>query len=227
MIISGTKGVIQVYYDGTLLSDLNLTNLNTGTSPLTVAGVGDGNSGRTATFYVDNVNVSAGNPTSTFMDSGGDAVGNNLTAEEGFWTGHSGTVAVSTSTAETGSNSLQITSSAATSYVYKASILSDSGTRISMYVNFASFPSATTQFLTACASGTGNGVLGLAITNTGVLEVQNNAGNQLGSTTTLSTNTWYRIDLSYVVNNANGYSFIVYVNGAPSITYSQTSVEQH
>ena len=169
-------------------------------------------------------------PTADFMEAGGQATNTNggtdlTTITGGFYSGSGGTAAYDTSTAENVLGSIKITSSSSSqSYVEASGVANDSGRRISLYINFASFPSSGVEFDGVDTSGGGSIILGGCISSTGVLSMCTNGSTQIGSNgPTLSTNTWYRIDFSYTITSTTNYSFKMYVNGSPSTSYSQTS----
>jgi len=162
-------------------------------------------------------------PTVDFIDSGGDATFGADMYDVSTTSGGS-TVAADSSTTETGPRSLKFTSgtAGAAAYVVKQNVVSDAGDRISAYTNIANYPTAGNNeaFLRTTTSG-GLTVLSLRFTDTGILQLTNSAGTQLGSNgPVLATSTWYRIALSYTITDVTHYSANVYVNGVLVITTS-------
>src|SRR6185437_16850934 len=124
------------------------------------------------------------------MDSGGDAVGNNLTAEEGFWTVSNPTgdssISINTSTAETGSDSLSFTSgssatSGAAAFIEEAGILAAAGRRISTYVNFGSLPTGNLPFLVIDNSAGTKDIFDVTMASDGTLKLYSSDPNAGGT----------------------------------------------
>jgi len=163
----------------------------------------------------------------TFIDSGGAATGGTQ-LYSGTTVNSTGAISVQTSPTENGPDSIESNAGASggEAIVYKQGVLQDSGSRVSFYVNFSTFPSATNtnQFFAAAQYALGNAPFTLAVSNTGVLEVQTGSGTQIGSSgPTLSTGQWYRIAVAYTINSTAAYNIRVYVNGKLGISITNGS----
>ncbi len=173
---------------------------------------------------LNNVYATPSAQTVDFMDSGGDAT-EDTNSEKGFWgNGIGGTgLAVDCTVSETGPCSLKFTDSTVNGdYIEASGVLAPAGRRISAYVKFDSFPVSTHDFFYLTGSGNTGGILEVVITSTGQLQLDQN-GTTISSGATLSTGTWYRIGISYKITSTTNYSATVYLNGTPTITYSQTT----
>jgi len=102
-------------------------------------------------------------------------------------------------------------------------ILSDSGTRISMYIRFSAFPSSGKDGLIAAFGSGGSGFkTDLAnINSSGNLCVTGSASPC--GTTTLSTNTWYHLSVSYTCTTSATNQIKLYLNGSLEVNASNTT----
>ena len=156
------------------------------------------------------------------MDSGGDATNTNggthtLTSNGGFYEGQSQTPTADCTVSETGPCSYEFSagSSGNETAFEKNNVLSDSGTRISMWVNFSSFPSSGGSgymaLIAAFGSSQSNYVTDLVdVNSSGKLCIDANSGGTCG--TALSTGTWYHISVSYVLTSTSVNQAKLYVN---------------
>ena len=184
--------------------------------------------------YIPATSATYTSVTPYFMDSGGDATGNNLTAAEAFYTNTAvnanGMVSIDSTTSETGPDSWKFSagtggSSLQGALVYKNNVVGDSGTRMTGYFDFSTMPSGTDSFWGIAKSNLSGDEFIITVNSSGVLQLFTGGySNQIGSLgPTLATNKWYRISMSYRVTGATNYSVRVYVNGALAISHDQTS----
>lgn len=105
---------------------------------------------------------------------------------------------------------LNVGSPAVTASATKNSILADAGRRMTFLARWSAFPSANRSFL-GLQDSSGNYVYVAQLTAAGVL-VNAPVGATAATGSTLSTNTIYRISLSYTITNTTTFTFKLYVN---------------
>lgn len=131
-----------------------------------------------------------------------------------------GTTASDSGTIHTGPRSLKFTSGAAGENARAfspASTCQDAGTRISFWVNLTNLPTTNgIALLTSVDSGINFFVFKIRVTTGGNLSIVGN-GVKTGSST-LSTGTWYRIAVSYVITSTTNFTIAVFLNGISEVT---------
>lgn len=153
--------------------------------------------------------------TATFLEPGGDAdflVG----TTNGFWSTNSGAVAVSTAVVHgTHVNSLKYL----TSSVTRLAVCADAGTRLSLYINITTLPSAVSgSAIIKVFTGLNTSFVVTLLPN-GTLQINDDGGAIRGASGfTLSTGTWYRISLAYVIKSTTVNRFELFINGVSSIS---------
>lgn len=164
------------------------------------------------------------------MEPGGDAtfsVINGLTGGNGFW----GTViGGSTTTLKVHGNhkrSITFPSSAGNNFmVTQPGIMADSGSRSSIYFLFDTIPNGNLKInpIEVSQSG-GSTCFGITVNTSGQLAIYDKTfAIQATGSTILSTNTWYRISVTYTITNGTTNSINVYLNGLSEIVASNISV---
>lgn len=160
----------------------------------------------------------------TFLEPGGDATFNVAnTINGGFWSFTSG-AAIATDFVHGGHiKSIKYRAGGAGDIV-RATGSADSGTRISFYIYIVAYPTSATLGYFLQTSLAGSGKNKLRITSTGVLQLLNNSDSQIGSNgATLSTGTWYRISLAYMITSSSVNEFRVFVDGVSSISVTNAT----
>ncbi len=149
------------------------------------------------------------------MESGTDA-----TQDFTFYASTSGTLTSATDQVHTGSRSLKCStgSPAVTAFAETASVLANAGRRISFWWQFDAAPSGAANFLNINSAGAAMMTIQLTTANKLQFASTGVGVPTVTGTTVLSTNTWYRICLSYFVTNSTTWTFKIYLNGALEIT---------
>ncbi len=163
-------------------------------------------------------------PITKFLEPGGDATFNVATTTAGgFW----GTVfnAPTVATDFVHGNhikSIKYSTTVQDRVRTAASTLNTTGSsRISVYVYFNAFPSATTTTIIENSSA----YWAIQVTSGGVLILANTSNVQFGSNgPTLSTGQWYRISLAYTITDQTTNEFRLFVNGVSAISVSNTDL---
>jgi hypothetical protein len=105
-----------------------------------------------------------------------------------------------------------------------AGVISDTGTRISLYIYIVALPSSTASMFAIPQTTTANDTLRIRITSGGVLQAWNNS-SQVGSDgSTLSTGVWYRLSLSYTISSTTVNRFELYNNGVSDISLTNITL---
>lgn len=105
-----------------------------------------------------------------------------------------------------------------------ASIISDSGARISFYIYLVTLPNANSVFAYTADVGA-NIVIGLSLTSSGVLQLTKNYSTQIGvNGPALSTGKWYRICLAYTITSSSVNEIRLYVDGTLGISVTNASL---
>lgn len=163
-----------------------------------------------------------------FIEPGGDATFNLATIpNNGFWTTITGGVNAPILATDfvhgTHVNSIQYLQSGTGSYLQKAAMLADAGSRISCYFYFNGLGNTTTIIMAQDAA-VANNIFFLKITNTGVLQLFGTA--QIGSNgATLTTGKWYRICVTYTITSATVNRFEVFLDGASTISVTNGTLD--
>lgn len=153
--------------------------------------------------------------TVTFLESGSDA-----TFGTHFYSFAGGSTPPATDNTQsvTGPRSIKLTGAAVPnqSRAIVSNVVADAGTRVSFYWRASNVTTAATagDFYI-------NTAFHLSTTVGGVLTVNNNGGNTKDGTTVLSTNTWYRISIAWVITSQVNFTIKVFLNGTPEITVTQ------
>lgn len=160
-----------------------------------------------------------------FLEPGGDATFD-VSSSNGFWGGATqGNPVISTDFVHgTHIKSIKCGPNVTQYLATNGATLSDTGTRISLYLYIVALPSATTTFLqltTAAGQDTAN----IRITSTGVIQLWNSETVQIGSSgSTLSTGVWYRISLAYTITSTSINQFRLFKNGILDISVSNATL---
>lgn len=154
--------------------------------------------------------------------------GGNATGGLEFWTSITGTVTVSTDQPRFGPYSLKHASGAGNgaATVYKDGVMADAGRRISVWVYLAALPSTTFGFWNATGVG-GTGITWqVRIDTNGKLALYRGVGPTLVATgtTTVPTNTWFRVSVGFVITSGSVNDCRVYLNGTLEATGHNVSV---
>ena len=136
-----------------------------------------------------------------------------------------GTVTYDTSQTKSGLASWKADSGAGgdEAYLGKTGILAAAGRRISIYFRITTMPTGTVMIINLYTSG-GSQVGGVYLTSAGVLQLWGDFA-QIGTNgSTLSTNTWYRISLSYTITSTTVNEFRLYKDGTLDISVSNATL---
>lgn len=149
-----------------------------------------------------------------FWEPGTDATGNLSNFD-----GSSGTVTSDTGQAESGPRSVKcFTSSPAVSaIVLKSGVLADVGRRMTWGFRFDTTPAAQATIASLQTSGGAATVCSLALNTDDTISVIPVGATTVKGTTVLSTNTWYRLTLSYTITNTTTFRFQLYINGTAEV----------
>lgn len=157
----------------------------------------------------------------TFLDPGSEA-----TQDMKFWLATVGTVTSATDQVHTGTRSIKMASGAGPAAANLRGfdgVLADSGTQISFWFRFDAAPAATATVMTLRKAGAITNVIPTQLNTSSQLVVAPTGGTgSVTGATTLSTNTWYRICISYYVTSTSDYQIKVYLNGVLEITANNT-----
>lgn len=117
------------------------------------------------------------------------------------WTSTNGSPVIQTGTVHGGTYAGQITSLVSgteQSWVYQfAAADSSADFYFRAYLNIAAYPSTATPVIWALLDSTANNACNLQLSTAGVLSIHDNSGAQVGATTTLALNQWYRIEVRH------------------------------
>lgn len=161
----------------------------------------------------------------TFLEPGGDATFNVATkANGGFWGSIIGSPAVATDFVHgnhvkslsyaPGSNNT-VTAGQAT----VENVLSDSGSRFSIYTYFNALPATNALMFVAVGS------FNVRINSSGVLGLYDTSANQIGTNgPTLTTGKWYRISLAYTITSTTVNRFELFVDGISGISVTNATL---
>lgn len=161
----------------------------------------------------------------TFLEPGGDATFvANITTAGGFWNEFSGPPTVATDFVH-GNHVKSYSYSGGNLYLGTAlGILASAGRRISVYLYFNGFPSATTGILGGRTAGDTN-VFYLSITSGGVLQMTTDGTTQIGTNgSTLSTGQWYRISIAFTITDTTTNRFEVFKDGVSDISITNATI---
>jgi hypothetical protein len=150
-------------------------------------------------------------------------------ATEGFepFSGHSTNVTIDTATVRgtnVASYKLTTSSPATLCYLQRTGVLSDTGSRVSIWFYFPALPPAAAGLLLWCTPSTSGGV-GINLDNAGHIGVfgYSSSTGYVGlvyGTTVLQPNTWYRLALAYKITSATVWSVNAYINGKLEVSQS-------
>ena len=144
-----------------------------------------------------------------FLESGTDA-----TQGFEFYTTTAGTVASATDQAHTGPRSIKMSTGAgnAAANVRKSSILASAGRRVSFYFRTDSLPTTKGTICQFFTSG-GSSVYSAEFQTDGTLSNIPGGATTATGTKVLSTNTWYRICISFYFTTTTDFTFKIYIDG--------------
>lgn len=158
-----------------------------------------------------------------FLEPGGDAdflVG----TTNGFWTSRGGSAVATDYVHGNHINSIKYRVSQFDYVNTPASVVSDSGSRISYFLYMVALPTAQAVILEIQNSSNGR-VITLQMTTGGVLKLCRYDGTQIGTNgSTLSTGQWYRISLAYTITSTTVNRFEQFINGVSSISITNASL---
>lgn len=161
----------------------------------------------------------------TFLEPGGDATGNvAITTAGGFWSGINGSPAVATDFVHgTHQNSIKYrTSNNDAEWIDGA--VSDSGTRLSLFVYINALPSSNSSFVNFQTSGGAN-VFFLRFSTTGQIILVNGGVTIIGtSTNTVPTGTWARISIAYTITSTSVSRFEIFINGTSALSLTNPTL---
>lgn len=159
----------------------------------------------------------------TFLEPGGDA-DFAVTSGNGFWGLVSGSTTIATDFVH-GNHKKSLSFPAGTNYVKASAVVADAGGRVSFYLYKNTNSSGSSRFLQITEASVGAILFGLAVTNTGILQLQNGAGTQIGSNgTTLVNGLWYRISIAFTITSTTVNRFEVFVNGVSNISVTNGTI---
>lgn len=166
----------------------------------------------------------AGTHTTKFMEAGSAAT-QGLEFYSGSQTTGAGAAVTSDSQAVAGSvRSIKtITAASGSSWAFfeKDGVLPAAGSRLSTYIRFTALPTNATRFISFSNSGGGqnNKNFGISLNTSGKLEIRDNGnGVQATGTTTLSSNTDYRVSIAVSKTSQLVNTVTVYLNSDPEVT---------
>ena len=160
----------------------------------------------------------------TFLEPGGDA-DFLIKATNGFWKNQSGG-AIATDFVHGGhKKSIKYAIGAGDAIAPAAGTITDTGTRISVYIYLVVLPTATATIIKLRAGGSPT-IATLRLTSAGVLQLWNGvAVNQIGTDgATLSTGVWYRISLAYTITSTTVNRFELFKDGASTISITNATL---
>lgn len=163
----------------------------------------------------------------TFLEPGGDA-DFNVAITTGFWTIVNGTtlpVVATDFVHGTHVKSIKYgIGGALNSGVTKGAVMSDSGSRISVYLYLNALPNATSTIIAATQTAGTNAIIRVRLTSTGVLQLWNDTV-QIGTNgATLSTGVWIRISLAYTVTSSTVNRFELFKDGTSTISVTNATL---
>jgi hypothetical protein len=131
---------------------------------------------------------------------------NNLTASSVMWTGQSGSPTISTTTVRSGTYAARLLGSASKPYLQRnLSANMTSGTLYTrFYYRFPTLPAVNVQIAQSVDSGGANAGWTVTLLTTGVLRLTNNVTATTDDGSTLSVNTWYRLEVRQLLSNTVG-----------------------
>jgi hypothetical protein len=156
----------------------------------------------------------------TFLEPGGDATFNVATTTAGgFWNTLLNAPTLGTDFVNVNHKKSIKYGIGNRSEAIKAACLSDSGTRISVYIYLNALPTATASIIFGFTSGLGAVTWGVRLTSAGVLQLWNGQVAQIGTNgSTLSTSIWYRLSLAYTITDTTHNRFELFKNGVSDIS---------
>lgn len=158
----------------------------------------------------------------TFLEPGGDADFQAASGAVSFWSGRNGTPIVATDFVHGGHvKSLKYGTNGFFA-VQRSGVVSDAGTRISIYFFIHTLPTATAALFTVGSGATQE--VAVKITSGGVLQLFEKTV-QIGTNgSTLSTGIWYRISLAYTVSSTTVNNFRLFKNGTLDISVTNATI---
>lgn len=157
----------------------------------------------------------------TFLEAGGDA-----TQGLEFYSSTSGTIAIATDQAHTGSRSIKLsTGNPATlaAAFTDAGVLADAGRRISFWFRFDAVPTSNNGGILGVYQSNGSTIVfSVLLSSAQQLRISPTGGTIITGTTALATNTWHHITVSYYVTSTSNYQTVVYLNGASEVVSNNT-----
>jgi len=170
--------------------------------------------------------------TVTFLEPGTDATQDVtfFSVANSFVGGTGTSIASASDQAHTGTRSLKaiIANSGDAAYEGTANgVVTDAGSAVSFWVRFSTVtPSVSTGFFFISQANDNQNILAIGLNTTGKLIggalTVGAVNNQTTGATTLSANTWYRLDESYVITSASSWSASIYLNGSLEISMSNS-----
>lgn len=160
----------------------------------------------------------------TFLEPGGDATFNVAsTTAGGFWATTIGGPSIATDFVNGNHiNSIKFRANSADTIDTPTNSISDSGTRISMFIYLNALPGNTVDLVLALAGGFS---YILRLTSGGVLQLWNSETSQIGTNgSTLSIGTWYRISLAYTITSTSVNRFELFKNGISDISVTNATL---
>lgn len=161
----------------------------------------------------------------TFLDAGTDQTQDTLTFYPNQFFGGTGSASSATDQVHTGTRSLKLICTDASSPCYVATAdgaCADAGTRTSAYIRLSGLPAATdTAILGVAQAGFGSTPIAIAVTSGGKLRLyQNDDATAVGAAgaTTVSAGTWFRLAWCWVITTTTNWSCKVYINGVLEFT---------
>lgn len=161
----------------------------------------------------------------TFLEPGGDAdflVG----TTNGFWGSLIGAPAIATDFIH-GNHIKSIKynpGGGGDSVTTLGSVLSDAGSRISLYIYIVALPTAIDTII-SLRNSANTQLVNVRITSGGILQIWNAITAQIGSNgATLSLGRWYRISLAYTITSTSVNRFELFVDGVPSVSVTNATV---
>lgn len=150
----------------------------------------------------------------TFLESGTDATQDGKFYQSFVGGGTTGTVTSDTSQFHTGGHSIKVSSgvtSGGGAALTPNGAVSDAGTHISVWFRSDTF--ATGNQIVSPNTSAGGDVMALRF-GTNTVNINNSQGTNLATgAKTLSTNTWYHLELVYTITNATTFNIKTYING--------------
>jgi hypothetical protein len=169
--------------------------------------------GYTPYIYPHPLDVSVAPPIASiqFLEAGTDA-----TEDISFYNSSSGTVTSDTTTFYTSPASLKLDTGAGATvaYVEKTNVLNDTGSRLSFRFKINTLPAVDAGNMISVSTGAGAAnVWTIQLQSTGKINLNPVGATNSSGTTVLTTNTWNRISINYVITSTTVYQIQLYLNG--------------